>query len=73
MIIKIYKKLSPHLKSVAQSLGFSTGKCRYTPTCSEYASISLKRHGLIKGTFLSVKRVLKCHPWSPGGIDPVPK
>jgi putative membrane protein insertion efficiency factor/ribonuclease P protein component len=46
--------------------------CRYVPTCSEYAIIALQRHGLFKGSFLAVKRVLRCNPWHPGGYDPVP-
>ena len=47
--------------------------CRYLPTCSEYCIDALKTHGLIKGMFLSLKRVLSCHPWGSGGFDPVKK
>lgn len=47
--------------------------CRYTPSCSEYALGALERHGAFKGTWLSVKRVARCHPWHAGGCDPVPK
>mgnify|MGYP001164886927 FL=1 len=46
--------------------------CRFMPTCSEYAMESLKAHGLIKGTFLTVKRIGKCHPWGGHGYDPIP-
>ena len=46
--------------------------CRYTPTCSEYAIQSLKKHGLIKGVYLSIKRVVNCHPWGGSGYDPIP-
>ena len=46
--------------------------CRYTPTCSEYSINSLKKHGLIKGLYLSIKRILKCNPLFKGGYDPVP-
>ena len=46
--------------------------CRFTPTCSEYALISFQCYGFFKGLWLSIKRVLKCHPWHPGGYDPVP-
>lgn len=46
--------------------------CRFYPTCSEYARQALLRHGLMKGTALAVRRVLRCHPWHPGGMDPVP-
>ena len=46
--------------------------CRFTPTCSEYAMESLKSHGLIKGLFLTIKRIGKCHPWGGHGYDPTP-
>ena len=46
--------------------------CRYLPTCSEYVIECLKQFGLIKGTFLSFKRITKCHPWGKYGYDPVP-
>jgi putative membrane protein insertion efficiency factor len=46
--------------------------CRYQPTCSHYAIDALQKHGAIKGTWLSTKRILRCHPWAEGGLDPVP-
>ena len=46
--------------------------CRFIPTCSEYAMESLKEYGLIKGIFLSIKRIGKCHPWGSHGYDPIP-
>ena len=46
--------------------------CRYLPTCSEYTVECLKHFGLIKGTFLSIKRIFKCHPWGNHGYDPIP-
>lgn len=46
--------------------------CRFHPSCSEYAIESLGRHGLVKGLWLSLRRVGCCHPWHPGGYDPVP-
>ncbi len=46
--------------------------CRYKPTCSEYAIQSLKKYGLIKGVYLSIKRVVNCHPWGGSGYDPIP-
>lgn len=47
-------------------------RCRYYPTCSEYALIALKHHGALKGSVLTVKRIFRCHPGCEGGIDPVP-
>ena len=46
--------------------------CRFMPTCSEYAMESLKSHGLIKGIYLTVKRIGKCHPWGGHGYAPIP-
>lgn len=46
--------------------------CRFTPTCSAYALTSIERYGLIHGGWLSAKRIARCHPWNPGGQDPVP-
>ncbi len=46
--------------------------CRFQPTCSEYAKEAYQKHGLIKGTGLTVWRLLRCHPWAKGGYDPVP-
>jgi hypothetical protein len=47
-------------------------KCRFTPTCSQYAVEALKKHGVIKGTWLAAKRISKCHPGGSSGYDPVP-
>jgi len=47
--------------------------CRYVPSCSEYAALALTRHGLVRGIWLSLARVLRCNPWSEGGEDPVPE
>ncbi|MBF0301591.1 MAG: membrane protein insertion efficiency factor YidD [Desulfamplus sp.] len=46
--------------------------CRFYPSCSQYAFEAVTKYGSLKGTFLAVKRVLKCHPFHPGGFDPVP-
>lgn len=46
--------------------------CRFNPTCSVYGIEAVQEHGAVKGTWLAVKRILKCHPLHPGGYDPVP-
>ncbi|NTS76350.1 membrane protein insertion efficiency factor YidD [Catenovulum sp. SM1970] len=47
--------------------------CRFTPTCSQYAITAIEKHGIVKGTWLASRRILKCHPNNPGGYDPVPE
>ncbi|MBQ7791451.1 MAG: membrane protein insertion efficiency factor YidD [Rikenellaceae bacterium] len=46
--------------------------CRYTPTCSQYAIEALRKYGPIKGSWLTIKRLSRCHPWGGSGYDPVP-
>lgn len=46
--------------------------CRFTPTCSTYSMQAFKKYGFFKALFLSIKRILKCHPFHPGGKDPLP-
>lgn len=46
--------------------------CRFTPSCSEYAKQALLKHGPVKGLYLAIRRILRCHPWGGSGYDPVP-
>ncbi len=46
--------------------------CRFTPTCSQYALEALRKHGPLRGSWLAVKRIARCHPWGGSGYDPVP-
>ena len=47
--------------------------CRFYPSCSAYAVTALERFGPVRGTWLAVRRLLRCHPWNPGGVDHVPE
>jgi len=47
--------------------------CRFYPSCSDYASEAIERHGALRGVLLALGRVSRCHPWHPGGFDPVPR
>jgi putative membrane protein insertion efficiency factor len=48
------------------------GSCKFCPTCSEYMAEAVQKHGAVRGLGLGLRRVLRCHPFTPGGIDPVP-
>ena len=62
-LIKIYQKIPGNFHQ----------KCKYIPTCSNYGIEAIEKHGSIKGTILTIKRILKCNPFSKGGIDLVPE
>jgi putative membrane protein insertion efficiency factor len=63
MLIRFYQQaISPYLRP----------SCRYTPSCSQYYIDAVKKYGPFKGSYLGIKRILRCHPWGGHGYDPVP-
>ncbi|MFW5651103.1 membrane protein insertion efficiency factor YidD [Acetivibrio ethanolgignens] len=63
-LIKLYRKFISPLKG--------RPSCIYTPTCSLYAIQALEKYGIFKGSYLAIRRILRCHPFHKGGYDPVP-
>ncbi|MBQ7126554.1 membrane protein insertion efficiency factor YidD [bacterium] len=61
-IINLYQKVSRHFPP----------RCRFYPTCSEYTKQAIIKYGIFKGSYLGIKRILRCHPLNPGGYDPIP-
>ena len=62
-LLRFYKReISPMLPDA----------CRFRPTCSEYAMQAIQKYGVLKGGYLAIRRILRCHPFHPGGYDPVP-
>jgi putative membrane protein insertion efficiency factor len=62
--IALYRRFISPLKA--------SPSCRFHPTCSAYAMEAVETHGVLRGSWLAVRRILKCHPFHPGGLDPVP-
>ena len=68
-LLWLYKRgVSPMLHGLAGV----TGACRFQPTCSEYAALAIATHGPVRGSWLALRRLLRCHPLGGGGFDPVP-
>lgn len=60
------------VRAYRATTAFRGPRCRFSPSCSSYAVEAIEQHGALRGLVLAVRRVGRCHPWNPGGIDPVP-
>ncbi|MBI2641553.1 membrane protein insertion efficiency factor YidD [Candidatus Roizmanbacteria bacterium] len=70
--IRFYQKTSFFHKPIFRALFMTDKMCRFTPTCSEYAYQAVEKYGSLKGLYLGFRRIIRCHPWNKGGIDPIP-
>lgn len=69
LLIRVYQWVLSPLK---QALLGPLGRCRFHPTCSQYALEAIRLHGAVRGLWFAVRRLARCHPWGSGGYDPVP-
>ncbi len=67
--IRLYQKTSFFHTALMRQLFLTDKVCRFTPTCSEYTYQAIEKYGIIKGLWLGLKRIIRCHPWSKGGED----
>ncbi len=70
-LIRFYQKTAFFHKPIFRALFLTDKVCRFSPTCSQYTYQAVSKYGSVKGSFLGLERVIRCHPWNKGGYDPV--
>jgi len=70
--IRFYQKYLSFDTGILKFLFLTDKACRFNPTCSEYTYQAIERYGIMRGLVLGMKRIIRCHPWSKGGRDPIP-
>ncbi len=71
-IIRMYQKTSFFHEGLFKLLFNTNAGCRFTPTCSRYTYTAIEKYGALKGSYIGIKRIMRCNPLSKGGFDPVP-
>ena len=71
--IRFYQKTRFFHGTLARQLFLTDQACRFIPTCSNYTYEAVEKYGSAKGLFIGLKRIIRCHPWSKGGLDPIPR
>jgi len=69
--IVFYQKSGWFHRPILKMLFLSDSACRFTPTCSQYTYQAVEKYGAMKGLYLGIRRIIRCHPWSKGGFDPL--
>lgn len=70
-LIKLYQKSWFFRSKILKSLFLSDAVCRFRPTCSQYTYQAIQKYGILRGGYLGLRRIVRCHPWSKGGWEPV--
>ena len=70
-LLRLYQLVLSPMLGLYSANGYGQ-TCRFYPSCSEYALVAVQRHGVLRGGWLAVRRLGRCHPWNPGGVDHVP-
>lgn len=70
-LIRFYQRYL-NFSGLARYLFLTDRACRYEPTCSEYTYEAVAKYGILRGLWLGLTRVIRCHPWTEGGVDPIP-
>ncbi len=71
-LIRLYQKTNLFRSELLKQLYLSDASCRFSPTCSVYTYQAVEKYGSIKGIYIGMLRIIRCHPWNKGGYDPIP-